>query len=99
MRKVLTLFLFLIFLITILPLVSSQVLVEEKQIFNADDEGLIQHDICKDNEKKCSGLKVYYCSAGSWRVEDKCGFDEACVIQLNGCVKKLDLPSLMDENN
>lgn len=78
---------------------SAQVLIEEKQIFASGTTGLVQNDACQSNEKRCVGLKVYYCSAGSWRIEDKCGFDEVCVIQLNGCVKKLDLPSLMDENN
>ena len=99
MRKVLTLFLFLICLVSILPLASAQILVEEKQIFTSGATGMVQNDACQDNEKKCSGTKVYYCSAGSWRIEDKCGFDEACVIELNGCVKKLDLPSLMEESN
>src|SRR3989344_3694352 len=99
MRKVLTLFLFLICLVSILPLASAQILVEETEIFTSGATGMVQNDACQDNEKKCSGTKVYYCSAGSWRIEDKCGFDEACVIQLNGCVKKLDLPKLMEDKN
>ena len=101
MKRIYALHLFLICLLIILiiPLSSAKVLVEEKQIFTAGTTGMIQQDACKVNEKRCEGLKLYYCSAGSWRIEDKCSFDEACVIQFNGCVKKLDLPKMMDESN